>query len=121
LEPHSGIAIPRRESDIGKRLAHLLRGTSEVALGLDVAARGHKYICHGQRAPADAGRSALVRSTTTPTSRDPRIAPGLLTETRIHCSENSSRISIAMRCARVSTSLNSEASTNAMTRFATDL
>src|SRR5579863_2028732 len=58
------------------------------------------------------------RSTTTPTSRELRMAPGLLKEIRTQATPKSSRRSMATCSARVSTRWKLDSSTNASTRFA---
>ena len=113
LEADGAVAIPGREAHAGElRLQPRARPCAQVPLGLDVAAGGDVDLRHG-RYRVNAGRrppavrSARVRSMLTPTSRELRIAPGLLMEMRTHSSPNSSSSSMARRCARVSTSLNS--------------
>src|SRR6185295_15880968 len=113
VEPHGLVGVGAREDRVRPRVGDLLAGAREVPLRLDVAAggdvdRGHFF-----------GRSARVRNTATPTSLLWRIAPGLFTESRTHSTPNSSSTMSAARCASVSTSLNSDVSTNAMRRFAT--
>src|SRR5271170_7676445 len=63
-------------------------------------------------------RSLRSRSSVTPTSRELRMAPGLLNDSRTQAMPKSSRRSMAMCCARVSTRWNFDSSTNASTRFA---
>src|SRR5215469_16828959 len=121
LKTHGRIAVPRGETRVWKHAQQLFRGEREVALRFDIATGGNVDLRHGsQPFPADS-RSARVRSSTMPTSREPRIAPGLFRDIRTQGRENSSMMSIATRCASVSTSLNSEASTKAITLLATAL
>ena len=108
LEPGGAILIPGRETHVGKCSLKL---ASRQLPG----ARGARRCCRRRQRPAarDASVRAracapqpAARSIMTPTSREPRIAPGLLTVTRTHPTPNSSRTSVAMRSARVSTRLN---------------
>src|SRR5690606_377139 len=106
--------VDTRERDVAVAAPELGRGEPEVSLGLDVAADAEKNRRHG-------ARSARVLRMRTPTSRAPRIAPGLLTVIRIHGTSNSRSTISAIRCARVSTSWKLDSATNSCTLLATAL
>ena len=110
---------------VGPGVRDLRAGAREILLRLDVAA-GRDEHAHVARLEAVTARllrrSARVRSTATPTSFCPRIAPGLLTDSRTHSTPNSSRIEQrgAMRQRLHQLELR-RCSTKAMSRLATFL
>src|SRR6185503_7973222 len=106
LEAHGLVAKAARKDRAGPRVRHCFAGARQILLWLYVAARRDPDARHFF------GRSARVRNTATPTSLLWRIAPGLFTESRTHSTPNSSSTMSAARCASVSTSLNSDFSTN---------
>src|SRR5690606_22294116 len=114
LETERGTPVHRRQPDLPEQPLQLADRQPQILIRTYVAADPEVDRCHFS------GRQSgtLSRRIRTPTSRAPRIAPGLLTRTCTEGTGNSSRISAAIFSARVSTSWKLDSPTNCCTRFA---
>src|SRR5262245_1909862 len=113
LEAHRTVAIDRRHAQRTEAARELLQPPAQVVSRVDVAADGDEDLArHGALQPP------RRRSMRTPTFCAPRIAPGLLTDTRTHSRPYSSMRTAAIFSASVSTSWKRVSSTQATRRFA---
>lgn len=96
FKPNRLGAVDGRQRKIGERTGQRSDGGTEIALRLDVASEPKTNL--------DQEKSFADRSMSTPTSLDPRIAPGLFTETRTQGTSNSVTMILAIVSAKVSTS-----------------
>ena len=100
LESDGGVLISARDDEITVPAPEFIDAEPEIFFGVDIATK--PKINNGHIRYPGSGRAPL--SMITPTSRAPRIAPGLLTFTLTQATSNSSSTMAAMFSARVSTS-----------------
>ena len=98
LEAHRFAPVYGRSPDVPIAASQFANTEMQVGLGFDVTAQADVYGRHF------AYPGISPRSISTPTSFEPRIAPGLCNLTRTQATSNSSRMMPAIRSASVSTS-----------------
>src|SRR5690606_26878839 len=113
FEPQRPASIHRRKPQAAEPPLQFANCQPEIFHRFDVAA--DPQVNPG---PGTARYPVLSRRMSTPTSRAPRIAPGLLTRTCTAGTGNSSRINAAIFSASVSTSWKLDSPTNCCTRLA---